>query len=270
MSETGDRDVLERARAERLRHVLTIVCDALEDEGIWHTLAFGTLLGAVRDGDLIAWDHDFDLFARPADRDRIVGLSDALEPETGITIKYAYLSTEDLAVAPAGIDRFNASALVVFERDEPIGDIYTYSLFADGVLRQYDLPQEIYWCPRNSFPAWFFEGRTRARLGGETFWAPADPERWLAHVYGNDWRVPYRAVQRGGAERAGTTSLGDRESPDLHALIAACERAGWDRGVYAGVGLPAWPRVVRGAGPGRWRGDPRGIEWERLEDLARW
>jgi len=250
--------------------VLTIVCDALEDEGIWHTLAFGTLLGAVRDGDLIAWDHDFDLFARPADRERIVELSEALEPETGVAIKYAYLPSEDLAVAPPGVERFNASALVVFERGEPIGDIYTYSLFEDGILRQYDLPNEIYWCPRNSFPAWFFEDRTRVGLGRETFWAPADPERWLAYVYGDDWRVPYRAAQRGGEERDGMTSLGDRIAPDLHGLVAACLAAGWDRSQYARADLPAWPRRLLGAGPGRWRGDTRGVEFETFEDLIRW
>lgn len=43
------------------------VCDA---EGIWYTLAFGTVLGAVRHKGFIPWDSDADVVIRLADVDR--------------------------------------------------------------------------------------------------------------------------------------------------------------------------------------------------------
>jgi len=44
---------------------------ALSALGVQHWLAYGTLLGAVREGDLIPWDVDADLWVRGEDIDRI-------------------------------------------------------------------------------------------------------------------------------------------------------------------------------------------------------
>lgn len=105
-------------------------------------------------------DHDFDLVAQPSDRQRIVALNDEVEAD-GFAFKYAVLNAEDLAIAPTDCARFNAASLVVFHEGVAVGDIYTFWLFSDGVLRAYDLAQDIYWCPRNRFPHWFV-----AELGG--------------------------------------------------------------------------------------------------------
>ena len=40
-------------------HQFSLICDEL---GLKHWLAFGTLLGAVRHGDFIPWDDDFDVY----------------------------------------------------------------------------------------------------------------------------------------------------------------------------------------------------------------
>lgn len=250
---------------DRVAYCLAYVHDVLARHDIWHAITCGTLLGAVRDGDLIAWDHDFDLVARPSDRQRIVALNAAVEAD-GFAFKYAVLNAADLAVAPDGCERFNAGSLVVFHEGEAIGDIYTFWLFSDGVLRAYDLAQEIYWCPRNRFPHWFVEELGEATVRGRPYPALRAPERWLEATYGPDWRTPYRSTQKGGEPRAGMTALGDLAEPPHDALLAWCEAQGWDRSQYAEC--PTWPRTVRGAGPGG-DGDGVGHGWTDLADLRR-
>lgn len=242
--EQNDADEVD---IDEVHQGLVVVADFFERHGIWYALGFGTLLGAVRDGDLIPWDHDFDLFARPIDRQRIVELSEELEP-LGYAIKYAVLPAEvNLAVAPEDLVSFNAAALVLMKGERPIGDIYTPWMFEDGMLRHFDFEREVWWCPRNSFPAWFVEERETARVRGREYPTLRYPEQWLAHVYGDDFRVPWRCTQKGGEAREGFTAVGDRASPDLEALIVWCELQGWDRSEY--VGLPEWPRRVMGLGP---------------------
>lgn len=44
------------------------VCDK---EGIWYSLAFGTMLGAVREKNIIQWDTDVDVFVKHSDLPRL-------------------------------------------------------------------------------------------------------------------------------------------------------------------------------------------------------
>ena len=252
---------------DRVAHCLAYVDEVLTRHGIWHAITCGTLLGAVRDGDLIAWDHDFDMVVRPSDRVRIVELNDEVEAD-GFAFKFAVLPAEELAVIPEGCERFNAASLVVFHEGVAIGDLYTFWLFDDGMLRAYDLAQEVYWCPRNSFPHWFCEELGEATVRGRSYPALRAPERWLEATYGPDWRVPYRSVQKGGEPKEGMTALGDLAVPDREALVAWCVAQGRRREVYATLDLPSWPRTVRGAGPEGFE-TGRGYGWTDLEDLAR-
>lgn len=54
----------------RARKVLFDVVDFLESENIDYWLEGGTLLGIVRDGDLLPWDHDIDLSILAKDAER--------------------------------------------------------------------------------------------------------------------------------------------------------------------------------------------------------
>ncbi len=236
-----------RPTVDEVYAALAVAADFFERHGIWYAVGFGTLLGAVRDGDLIPWDEDFDVYARPSDRARIVALSEELEP-LGYAIKYAVLPAEDnLGVAPPDLVSFNAAALVLMKDGRPLGDIYTPLMFADGVLRHFDLHRGVYWCARNSFPGWFVEERSEVAIRGRRYPALRAPERWLAHVYGEDFMTPWRCPQKGGEAREGFTHVGDRARPSLSELVAWCRAEGWDPSEYHG--LPAWPREVAGAGP---------------------
>lgn len=252
-----------------LLDALVTVHRLFQAHGIWHCLAYGTLLGAVRDGDLIAWDYDFDLFVRPADVPRILALNEvALDEGYGFT--WRTTPGSHLAIDTERVAEFDCWGIWIHRHGRKVGDLFVHTLFDDGVLRRYDPRREIYWAPHNSFPHYFVERLDSVELGGVRFPAPRDAEKWLEGVYGADWRTPYRAVLQGGAARSGRTIYSHRYAPKLGAEIAWCVARGWDRSQYAGQ--RRWPRRIAGAGP---RGPtPRTVTssgalwWRDLEELA--
>ena len=50
--------------------------ELFEKHGIWYSISYGTLLGAVRHHGIIPWDDDADLFVLKADREKIWALKD--------------------------------------------------------------------------------------------------------------------------------------------------------------------------------------------------
>jgi hypothetical protein len=254
-----------------LEDTLRRLHEAFALRGIWHSLAYGTLLGAVRDGALIPWDYDIDLFVRPDDAEAIADAAQALAP-AGIALVPTRLGRDALALNLADIREFWTGATGIFRDGRKVGDLYAFQLFSDGVLRRYDFATETYWCPHSSFPHFFLETEGTAVVGGVTYPTLGHAERFLAGVYGEDWRTPYRAMQQGGAARDGTTVHGDRYGPKLREEIAWACANGWDRARYAAE--REWPRDVLGAGP---RGPtPRTAEssgslwWRDRDELLEW
>ena len=239
----------------------------LDRHGIWHCLTYGTLLGATRGADIISWDYDFDLFVKPKE---IGLLQDALsDAPAGLTVAPAILDGSALAVNVDRLASFWGSHLKCYKNGEPVGDLYAFTLFDDGVLRRFDVSSDAYWCPHSSFPHFFVESLSEATIRGRRYPAPQHAEHFLAGVYGDDWRTPYQAVMQGGAPRAGTTTHGDRYEPKLAAEVAWCLERGWDRSRYRGE--PAWPRRIGAAGPigptARTADSSRALWWRSLAEL---
>jgi hypothetical protein len=254
---------------DRIRRGLAYVHERFEAHGVWHCLAYGTLLGAVRDGDLVPWDYDFDLLIQPRDVDRIVALS-ARTAADGIAFRREIAGSHMLAVNPRGITDAASGAVSVWLDAEKIADLYAFTLFDDGVLRRFDVERDTYWVPHSSFAHYFVERLESATIGGRAYPVPQDARRLLADTYGDDWRTPYRAVQQGGQPREGTTIHGDRYEPHLDAQIAWCEARGWDRSRYAHE--RRWPRAIAAAGPigptERTRDSSRALWWRSRDDLT--
>jgi hypothetical protein len=250
---------------------LTYVATAFERHGIWYSLAYGTLLGALRDGDVIAWDYDFDLLVKPEEVPRILALAGEIAKD-GFVFEPTRKPPNFLAVNPAGVTSFSTAAIGVWHRGRKVGDLYSFSLFSDGIMRRWDFDADIYWCPHSSFPAFFVEEMCEVKLRGRPFRAVRCPEQWIAGVYGADWRTPYKAVAQGGNSRSGVTVHGDRYEPKLREEIAWCVERGWDPTRYAHA--HAWPRPIGGAGPkgptARTRDNSRALWWRDLDELRQY
>ncbi len=150
------------------------VLDALRRAGIDAFLAYGTLLGAVREGRLIGHDSDADLGY----------VSDHTEPVD--VMRESFRLQARLAEMGYVTQRYSGAAfkVVVTEADGSARGLDVFGGFLrDGHLH---LMGEI----RAPFErSWIFPLGT-ATLEGRELPVPADPDRLLVATYGPSWRTP--------------------------------------------------------------------------------
>jgi SAM-dependent methyltransferase len=199
-----------RPLLDAIDHVLS----GLKDAGIDAFLAYGTLLGAIRNGRLIGHDSDADLgyvseHEHPAD-----------------AIRESFRVQRALVAAGYRITRYSALAFKVdvVESDGHVRGLDVFGGFMrDGRLH---LMGEI----RTPFRREWVTPLARATLEGREFPVPADTDRFLTATYGKSWRVP---------------------DPAFHfATPKSTHRRfdGWFRGIR--TGRPLWDRVYsRRPGP---------------------
>lgn len=153
---------------------LATVVDALGECGIEAFPAYGTLLGAVRDGRVIGHDNDAD----------IGYVSRHTEPVD--VVRESLTLQRRLHARGLSITRYSGAA---FKIDVPVGPDRTVGL--DVFAGYFDgdhlaLMGEVY---ARFERAWIFP-LGRVELEGRSFPAPAEPERLLEAMYGPSWRVP--------------------------------------------------------------------------------
>jgi len=259
---------MEAMSRETLYHCIQYVHGLFERKKIWHCLAYGTLLGAVRDGDIIEWDHDFDFFIRPEDLFSVLSLNHEIRKD-GFRFRLRRHPGTYLAVSRNDTESFWNGSVSVEWNGVKVGDLYAFVTFSDGVLRRFDFDTDVYWCPHSSFPAYFIEKIETVILDGIPYPAFRSVEKWLEGVYGTDWETPYRAPIQGGEHRKDVTIYGDRFVPKLREEIAWCRDRGWNPGLY--TGYPEWPRHIGGAGPKgptpRTRENSGALWWRDINEL---
>jgi len=250
---------------------LGLLADRLEESGLWYALIYGSLLGAVRESDVIEWDYDFDILMRPEDVPLLFSMKERLARDD-LNLWESRLTADRMPVNPGNVAESYIQSIGVDLDGEKVGDIYVFQLFNDGILRRYDTDKACSWWPHSSFPAWFVEGRESATLRGRSYPVPRAPKKLIEGIYGEDWQTPYKAPSQGGEYREGRSYHGDLFSPKLEREIAWCEAQGWDRAKYRAE-LP-WPQPIRGAGPygftERSKDTTQAYWWKSLTELVRY
>jgi hypothetical protein len=215
---------------EPLLDSIGTVVGALEEAGVRPFLAYGTLLGAVRQGDFIGHDSDADL-GYVSERDHPVDAS--LE---------SFRLQRRLTRMGFEISRYSGLAFKVIVRESD-GSPRGLDVFG-GFLREGTLylMGEV----GHPFQRDWLEPRTEVTLAGRTFPAPREPERLLEAMYGPGWRVPDPAYKF--------------ETPRM----VQRRLSGWFRGTR--VGLDArWQRVHRSPAP-RADGPSDFVRWVRSRE----
>ncbi|GAB2986763.1 methyltransferase domain-containing protein [Nocardioides montaniterrae] len=167
----GERAPEHSAPVLRAMH---IVLDALDAAGVEGFLAYGTLLGAVRDQDFIGHDSDADLgyVSRKSEPWQVVVESFEIQRRLqamGLTVRrYSGIAFKIVVTesdgASRGLDVFGG-----FMRD---GRLYLMG----EVGHRFELD-------------WIYP-RSVATMAGEQFPVPAEPARMLEAMYGPTWRIP--------------------------------------------------------------------------------
>lgn len=165
----GDPYIFPEMNQQDMDNILKLSSKLLEDCGIGFTLAFGTLLGAVREGNFIKNDDDVDIIV--TDEEKL------------------YNSLPNLWEHGLYINRIFKTALYSFHAEGINGHIDMY------ILRPIDNWFYKNWCVciREYYtPKRFFQGVDKENyfIGDKNYPCPKNPEKLLAWWYGKSWRIP--------------------------------------------------------------------------------
>ena len=157
-----------KGRQEELRNFACFLAKLFNENDIDYWADFGTLLGIVRDNDIIAWDNDFDFSIIREEAPKIYGVLDKI------------LSYKGVGCANCHWD--NAIKILFYKRAW-FCDIYPWE--KDGDL--YRHPQSCFGLP--TFPASEIEDFTYLDFHGVKVRVPIYYEDRLIRLY-DDWKTP--------------------------------------------------------------------------------
>jgi hypothetical protein len=153
----------------------------LEKRGITHWADFGTLLGAVRDEDLIPWDEDVDLGALAADTKAILSLKPEFEA-AGYTV-----TRPEPPVFRVNYSAMNSTNL----------DVFLWQEDDDMLTADFDPSYDWPGVEGHRFPKRYVANLEPVRIGDLSLPAPSPVDRFLAdHRYGPDYMTPARPILR--------------------------------------------------------------------------
>jgi lipopolysaccharide cholinephosphotransferase len=170
----------------RVRNLLLLLVDILNEAGVVYHLEGGTLLGIVRDGDLLPWDHDFDLSIM---RSELPKLQKCIWPlrrrlwRVGVR-KY---EMDGMCWIKDQIRLFrisNRKNIQFWEKGKLQGDVFVKELCGDHV----------YWRAKRKImrvDKKFYESYGEIEYFGRKVKVPNFYEDYLEQKYG-DWRVPVK------------------------------------------------------------------------------
>jgi len=169
----------------RSRRLLLDAVNIMNAAGLPYTLDAGTLLGIVRDGDLIPWDDDLDIMLP---REAIPALY-ALKwkfRRRGWKVSRPYVMPGDDVAWRAGdprVIRIRSRGIFFFNPGPALLDI--------TIIHRHD---NAWWWEMAGracrIPAEFLDSRDSLEYGGCRASIPRNVERYLEHTYGADWRTP--------------------------------------------------------------------------------
>ncbi|MFC2038704.1 LicD family protein [Chloroflexota bacterium] len=165
------------ADIDTARKLIAETKKVMDENDVIFFLRQGTCLGAVRDGDIIAWDDDIDIGS-------IYGFHGFTEKQIGTVIPdmqkdgfLARISTEN--------------------------DFYKCVTFIKGSMRidwgcYREIDGSIIMYPAIPIPIRLFKNLKEIELLNQKYRVPNPPEEYLDYKYGKDWRTPKRAGEYEG------------------------------------------------------------------------
>lgn len=167
--------MLSKMDVENARKNFLEINDILNRLNVRFYLSEGTLLGAIRDGDFIAWDHDLDL------RIMVTDWKSSMREDFELA---GFRYKESLC---SRLYKGKSSGCVVIKR----------SIRADLALNYYYPPEDLYLTLAhrpNDFntlrAASFYRGDHFTDFAGVRVRVPHPPEEYLRIPYGEHWKTP--------------------------------------------------------------------------------
>jgi hypothetical protein len=174
-----------------LKYIHTI----LKKNNISHWLMYGTLLGSIRNRDIIPYDYDFDFGIFYEDVDKILSIKQE-DP--------SYEITKTTGTLYSTHSKFKKSytkwriSLKVNYKENPVGDLYIYYLYKDGYYRRYDPNEKILFWPKSIFPKIFLDKFEYSFIRDLKLPVPYKSICLLKYFYGPMWVTPIKASSQNG------------------------------------------------------------------------
>ncbi|NOZ07793.1 MAG: LicD family protein [FCB group bacterium] len=168
--------------------LLEKIADVIETEKCEYWLDGGTLLGAVRDGKLIPWDHDLDLGLKYKSDEQIRSLITALKKKFYVRVLPFSRKTHIWQLGKYRVLKVYPRKFR-FGRDKLCADIF---IFYRGTL---DQTREIVykygvWDQNAVHNHQVLDTLSTLTFYGREYSVPGQPEKFLQAKYGKDWRTP--------------------------------------------------------------------------------
>lgn len=178
---------LEGAMADKAKRHLRIITDELDKHGIRYCLDGGTLLGIAREGRILPWDDDLDLFIAGEDAEKLSKCHFALFRK-GIRVSKDNVR-EDFGALKTGKLR-----MIKYTNRKRL--IQRGPLVLDAIVKYAD-DEFYYWSVgkgpvvNKKVPRHFYDNLTTIHFDGKDYPAPTELDAYLTCRYG-EWKIPVK------------------------------------------------------------------------------
>lgn len=192
---------------------LVSVSQILNDNNIKYWIMYGTLLGAIREQNIIEYDYDIDFGANINDVDKILSIKHPI---------YKFVKSSGLVYDYNDINKTKSTwrvSIKIYNKDTEVGDIYLYKSCYDGYMRRFDDKINLYFWANSTFPSICIEQLDYVKIRNKLFPAPKYSHILLEHWYGNTWMTPIKAKAQGGNGDKNSDYYGGSLDINLNRLI---------------------------------------------------
>jgi phosphorylcholine metabolism protein LicD len=198
---------------------LSYLSSVLKSNNLKHWIIYGTLLGAIREKNIIKHDYDFDLGILYEDVENILKLNQIISKDN-YTLEKGFGVVYNINNYKSSESEYKWRVSLKLKHDDKIiADLYTYKECEDGFMRRYDPQEKIYYWPNSTFPAYFVKELIELEVNGKMFPAPRDPEVLVEFFYGPHWKIPIKAASQDGENHPDYDFYGNYKYSTLRHLI---------------------------------------------------